>query len=114
MNKNNIYIGMDLLNMYHQMNKKRINADLFKTKEVKFNIVFKTSKGFEVTLPSPPYITVKELIRNYFRIIGIKDNESLFFIHNAQSIDTNDENSIASVFREYSIITVIEPQLIGT
>ena len=110
----NMDMGMNLMKMFQEMNNNIINVDLFKTEEDKVHIVFVTSRGVKLALPSPPYITVKELIRNYLRIMGIKEKESLMFIYNCKSIDTNDENPITSIFGYFSTISVIEPQLIGT
>ena len=97
--------------------KQLIEKDLFKTKEYKMNIIFRTSTMFEVNLPTPPYITIKELIRNYLRIIGINENDSkksIFFLYNAKALDINDELPIESIFRSDSIVNVIEYELNGT
>ena len=97
--------------------KQLIEKDLFKTKEYKMNIIFRTSTMFEVNLPTPPYITIKELIRNYLRIIGINENDSkksIFFVYNAKVLDINDELPIESIFRSDSIVNVIEYELNGT
>ena len=97
--------------------KQLIKKDLFKTKEYKMNIIFRTSTMFEVNLPTPPYITIKELIRNYLKIIGINENDSkksIFFVYNAKVLDINDELPIESIFRSDSIVNVIEYELNGT
>ena len=94
-----------------------IKKDLFKTKEYKINIIFRTSTMFEVNLPTPPYITVKELIRNYLRIIGINEKDSkksIFFLYNAKALDINDELPIESIFQNGSIVNVIENELNGS
>ena len=62
-------------------------------------------------MPSPFYLPINELIKNFSKKIGIneKDLKSLIFIYNAMLLDPNDHRSISSIYLlNGTHITVVE------
>ena len=56
------------------MNKDTINADFYKNETGKLNIIMAASTGLVITMPTPPYISIKQLIRNYISKLGLGEN----------------------------------------
>ena len=62
-------------------------------------------------MPSPFYLTINELIKNFSKKIGIneKDLKSLIFVYNTMLLDPHDHRSISSIYLlDGCHITVVE------
>ena len=91
--------------------KDTINADFYKNEKGKLNIIMAASTGFVITMPTPPYISIKQLIRNYISKLGLGENVldgSLVFLFNAAILNVNDETPVSSVFKNNTAITVLD------
>ena len=90
-----------------------ITADFYKNVNLnkKLNIVFQASSGLVATLPTPPDITIKQLIRNYLNKLGLRENVlngDIVFIHNAMIMDVNEQTPVSTKFKNISAIIVID------
>ena len=88
-----------------------IKGDYFYPEENKTHIRFITPSGIKIIVPSPFYLPINELIKNFSKKIGIneKDLKSLIFVYNAMLLDPNDHRSISSIYLlNGSHITVVE------
>ena len=94
---------------------KTMSEDFFKNdnNRGKINVVLNASSGLAVVLPSPPNITVKKLIRNYLKKLGLREgvlNGGIIFIYNAEVVNVNDERPLSSFFRDQAVIIVVDVQ----
>ena len=79
----------------------------------KLNIVIQASTGMTVLLPSPPYISIAQLFKNYVKKIHLPETvleKSITFIFEANVINPFDPNPICSKFKDNSLIIVIDTQ----
>ena len=91
--------------------KDTIKTDFYKNEIEKLNIVMATSNGFTIIMPTPPYISIKQLIRNYISKLGLGENVlngSLIFLFNAAVIDVNDETPVCFLFKNNTAITIVD------
>ena len=90
-------------------------ADFYKgiNQKEKLNIVIQASTGMTVLLPSPPYISIAQLFKNYVKKIGLPETvleKSITFIFEANVVDPFDPSPISSKFKDNSLIIVIDSQ----
>ena len=90
-------------------------ADFYKgiNQKEKLNIVIQASTGMTVLLPSPPYISIAQLFKNYVKKIHLPETvleKSITFIFEANVINPFDPNPICSKFKDNSLIIVIDTQ----
>ena len=79
----------------------------------KLNILIQASTGMTVLLPSPPYISIAQLFKNYVKKIHLPETvleKSITFIFEANVVNPFDPNPIYSKFKDNSRITVIDTQ----
>ena len=90
-------------------------ADFYKgiNQKEKLNIVIQASTGMTVLLPSPPYISIAQLFKNYVKKIGLPETvleKSITFIFEANVVNPFDPSPISSKFKDNSCIIVIDSQ----
>ena len=79
----------------------------------KINIVIQASSGMSVSLPSPPNISIAQLIQNYLKKINLPQdvlNKDITFIFEANVLNPFDLNPIFTKFKDNSLILVIDTQ----
>ena len=79
----------------------------------KINVVLNASSGLTVILATPPNASVKQLIRNYLKKLGLRKevlNGGIIFIYNAEVINVNDERPLSSFLKDTSVIIVVDVQ----
>ena len=77
----------------------------------KLNIVFNASSGIRISMPTPPCISIRQIIRNFIQKLGLGEKvleSDIIFIHNAEIIDVNDQRPLSDLFKNNSIIIVID------
>ena len=90
-------------------------ADFYKgiNQKEKLNIVIQASTGMTVLLPSPPYISIAQLFKNYVKKIGLPETvleKSITFIFEANVVNPSYPSPISSKFKDKSLIIVIDSQ----
>ena len=79
----------------------------------KINIIIQASSGMSVSLPSPPSISVAQLIKNYLKKLNLPETvlkKDIAFIFQANVLNPYDQNPISTIFRDNSLIIVIDAQ----
>ena len=94
---------------------KTLKADNYKNfnSNEKINIIIQASSGMHVILPSPKYITIAELFKNYLKKINLPEtvlNKDITFIFEANVLNPFDQTLIGTKFRDNSLILVIDVQ----
>ena len=94
---------------------KTLKADNYKNfnSNEKINIIIQASSGMHVILPSPKYITIAELFKNYLKKINLPEtvlNKDITFIFEANVLNPFDQTQIGNKFRDNSLILVIDVQ----
>ena len=95
-----------------------LRADYYQNSEKKINIVMAASSGLNVTMPTPINISIKQLLRNYIKKIGLGEDvltkKGIIFLFNAHILYVYDERPISTIFKNNACITVVDAQgLIG-
>ena len=90
-------------------------ADFYEgiNKKEKINIVIQASSGMTITLPSPPYITIAQLFKNYIKKINLPDSvlgKDITFIYEANVLYPFDNRKLFEKFKDNSLILVIDTQ----
>ena len=106
--------GKAPIDLIPRMDKFR-KADFYKgiNQKEKLNIVIQASTGMTVLLPSPPYISIAQLFKNYVKKINLPETvleKSITFIFEANVVNPFDPSPISSKFKDNSRITVIDSQ----
>ena len=94
---------------------KTLKADNYKNfnSNEKINIIIQASSGMHVILPSPKYITIAELFKNYLKKINLPEtvlDKDITFIFEANVLNPFDQTLIGTKFRDNSLILVIDVQ----
>ena len=97
---------------------KTLRADYYPISEKKINIVMAASSGLTVTMPTPINISIKQLLRNYIKKLGLGEDvltkKGIIFLFNAHILYVYDERPISTIFKNDACITVVDAQgLIG-
>ena len=77
----------------------------------KMKFVFSAASGLKVILHVPPNISVKQLIRNYLKRVGLPDcvlEKDVIFLFNGTLINVDDKSLVKEVFKNTEFITVID------
>ena len=96
-----------------------IQADFYGNDEnPKKNITIESTSGLKINMPTPPFITLKQLFVNYFTKIGINMNnlgDQIVFIYKAEKLNINDERKVDELLhnRDYDVITVFSKDIIS-
>ena len=88
----------------------KIELDYFKNDKNKINVCFMMPYGEKIIMSNPPYISKKELLKNFIRKIGLTEevlNQSIIFVYNGEMVDINDDSPFSN-FELFPTILVIE------
>ena len=86
-----------------------IDADYFKNDDNKINACFMMPYGEKIIMANPPYISKKELLKNFIRKIGLNEkvlNESIIFVYNGQMVDINDDSPFSHLENFLNILVI--------
>ena len=92
---------------------KVLSADFFKGINDKINVVMSASSGLIVTMPTPPNVSIQQLLRNYISKLGLPENvlgNAIIFILNAEVLQINDQRPIGALIKNNATITVVDVQ----
>ena len=65
--------------------------------------------GEKIIMSNPPYISKKELLKNFIRKIGLNEkvlNESIIFVYNGQMVDINDDSPFSHLENFLNILVI--------
>ena len=91
--------------------KKNESVDFYKNEQFKLNIIMTASSGLIISLPTPPYVTISQLLKNYVKKIGLGEHvlkKDLTFLFNAELIKYNDNRPISAIFQDNMNVTVVD------
>jgi len=90
-------------------------ADFYEgiSKKEKINIVIQASSGMTIALPSPPFITIAQLFKNFIKKINLPDSvlgKDITFIYEANILYPFDNRKLFEKFKDNSLILVVDTQ----
>ena len=89
-NNNNNNNNNNQLNLSNQSQKQTKNHVLNpEFNGIRFNIIFKTGTGNTTIMHVPCSAKVGDIIKEFFKVVGVVENENIQFIYNAGKIEKN-------------------------
>ena len=91
-----------------------LRADYYQNSEKKINIVMAASSGLNVTMPTPINISIKQLLRNYIKKLGLGEDvltkKRIIFLFNATILSDEDNRPVSAFFKNNAYITVVDSE----
>lgn len=74
----------------------------------KINITFRFASGYHFNLVFPENISIKHMIKTFLKVMNLEENNSLKFLFNGETINTDDDDDriLKKIFGDNSTITI--------